>query len=374
MRSQRTFMVLVALAVLTVLGAGFAYYKEVQTLWIWLAISVSFPVLAVAIYYLRVFRVFGKIVAQMEALLAGNKYKKVLLKRHDEFGLLAKFFNHVTKNLESVSHDLKEGSRMMSELDLAAEIQKSVLPTEIPLVDKLDVAARTRPADEVGGDSFSFMKKGDETYIYLGDVTGHGAPAGLIMMMVNTLLHVYLEAAGNTQEWLVATNRTLKPRVNSTMFMTTVVLRWDPATEKMFYTGAGHEHLLVYRAKEGVCEAIASGGIALGMTDDISEIAQEKEVPLSKEDIIVLYTDGIPEARNQAGEMYTLDRLKDSIARNGSVANSQKLFEKLAEEFRAFVGEEPQLDDITLIVLRYSGLPIGSEEAGGLVKTEWQMS
>jgi sigma-B regulation protein RsbU (phosphoserine phosphatase) len=175
--------------------------------------------------------------------------------------------------------------------------------------------------------------------------------------------------SNDTKEWLTKTNLTLKPRVNGTMFMTTVALRWDPDLEKMFYTGAGHEHILIFRAYEGVCEAIASGGIALGMTDDISEIAKEKELNLKKDDVVVLYTDGIPEARNQSSEMFTLNRLKDAVTRNGKLGTAAQVFEGIAKDFRAFVGEEPQLDDITLIVMRYTGVPVA--EVGKTTETSW---
>jgi len=370
-RSQKTFVYLILIALGATVAAGALAYFKVTTVWFWLGLILIANAAVLLVYYLRIYRVFGKIISQIEALLAGQKYKKIVLLRRDEFGLLAQFFNHVTKNLEAVSHDLKEGSRMLSELDLAADIQRSVLPATIPLVDKLDVAARTRPAEEVGGDSFGFMKKGNQTYIYLGDVTGHGAPAGLIMMMVNTLLAVYLDEVNSTSEWIVKTNRTLKPRVNSTMFMTTIALRWNPEEEKMYYTGAGHEHILIYRAKEGICEAIPTGGIALGMTDDVEGLALEKLIPLNKEDTIVLYTDGIPEARNKLGEMYTLERLKMSVAKNGSLGESKKLFEAISEDFRGFVKEEPQLDDITFLVLRYSGVPMGADQQGLLVDTAW---
>lgn len=371
LRSQKTFVLILFFAVVFI-GIGILLnYLEIADKNLWLALVFVAALFPVLVYYFRLYRVFGKIIQSVEALLAGAKYKKIFLLRNDEFGLLAQFFNQVTKNLENVSFELKEGNRRESELSLAAEIQRSVLPKAVPLVDKLDIAARTRPADEVGGDSFGIMQKGLETYFYLGDVTGHGAPAGLIMMMVNTLLYVYLDQVNNTKDWLVKTNRTLKPRVNSTMFMTTVCLRWQSTTEKMFYTGAGHEHILIYRASEGVCEAIPSGGIALGMADDISEIAQERELVLHKEDIVILYTDGIPEARNAAGEMYTLNRLKKSVETNGSIADAQKLFESLAKDLRNFVGEEPQLDDITLIVMRYTGVPLGQAKSGLLVSTAW---
>jgi serine phosphatase RsbU (regulator of sigma subunit) len=369
LRSQKLFYLLVVFVLLVLVGAYFLKSADFATNNFWFGFLAFSLVTILFGYYFGVYRVFGPIIKEVEALMAGTEYKKIFLNRKDEFGLLAQFFNYVTKNLESVSHDLKEGNRMMSELDLASEIQRSILPRAIPMVDKLDVAARTRPAEEVGGDSFGFMQKGRQTFLYLGDVTGHGAPAGLIMMMVNTLLYVYLEMSNDTKEWLTKTNLTLKPRVNGTMFMTTVALRWDPDLEKMFYTGAGHEHILIFRAYEGVCEAIASGGIALGMTDDISEIAKEKELNLKKDDVVVLYTDGIPEARNQSSEMFTLNRLKDAVTRNGKLGTAAQVFEGIAKDFRAFVGEEPQLDDITLIVMRYTGVPVA--EVGKTTETSW---
>ena len=149
-RSQKTFVYLILIALGATVAAGALAYFKVTTVWFWLGLILIANAAVLLVYYLRIYRVFGKIISQIEALLAGQKYKKIVLLRRDEFGLLAQFFNHVTKNLEAVSHDLKEGSRMLSELDLAADIQRSVLPATIPLVDKLDVAARTRPAPRVG--------------------------------------------------------------------------------------------------------------------------------------------------------------------------------------------------------------------------------
>lgn len=376
-RSQRTFALLLILCFLNLGIIGGLYYVELDNLLYWLTITVVFTFGILLVYYFKVFRPLGKIVEQVEALLTGEKYKKVFLPKNDEFGLLAKFFNSMTDNVESVSGQLAEGDRMTSELDLAADIQKSVLPKQVPRLKKMDVSAKTRPASEVGGDSFSFMKKNEEeTYIYLGDVTGHGAPAGLIMMMVNTLLTVYLPTSNDTKEWAVKANEVLTPRVNSTMFMTTILLRWNSTIEKLFYTGAGHEHILIYRSAEGVCEAIPTGGIALGMTPDISQIAQEKEITLHKEDIVILYTDGIPEARNSEGEMYTLDRLKQAINKHGHIGDSQKLFALLAADLANFVGNEEQLDDITLLILRYTGASDSDNSASeqtSLLTTSWSL-
>ena len=148
-------------------------------------------------------------------------------------------------------------------------------------------------------------------------------------------------------------NKVLKPRVNSTMFMTTNFLKWDSANEVLTFTGAGHEHILIYRANEGVCEAIPAGGIALAMAEDISQIVQEKQITLNDQDVIVLYSDGITEAVNSEGGLYGLERLKESFKNHGHLANSLDIFENLSADIQAFVGDEVQNDDMTLMVLRY---------------------
>lgn len=312
-----------------------------------------------------------KIMKEVSALLAGAKYSRIIHKNKDEFGLLAMFFNEVTKNIEHVSQYLKEGSRMASELAIASEIQKSVLPSTLPSIPLLDVVAKTRAAEEVGGDSFDIDRKDDNFYFYIGDVTGHGAPAGLIMMMVNTLFDVYLSSVSDTKELAVKINETLKPRVNASMFMTTSFFRWNVESSELFYTGCGHENIIIYRANEGVCEVFPAGGIALAMADDISSIVEEKKINLALEDIIVLYSDGITEAVNPSGELYSLERLKSAVTKYGHLGNSLDLFEALAKEVQDFVSNTIQKDDMTLMVIRYTDKSVIEDRTENLISTKW---
>jgi len=326
-------------------------------------------------FYLFVFsRPLHKITRQVAALLAGKSYSKVNLHTKDEFGMLAYFFNDVTKNIKKISYYLKEGERMASELQIASDIQKSVLPKSIPMIPYLDAIAKTRPADEMGGDSFAIQQKGDDYYFYIGDVTGHGAPAGLVMMIVNTLFDVLLPVYNNTLDLAVNINRVLKPRVNSTMFMTTNFFKWIPATRNLTYTGAGHEHILIYRAAEGVCEAIPAGGIALAMAEDVSEILEEKQLSLSDQDVIVLYSDGITEAANMQGELYGLERLKTAVKNYGHLGESLQIFTQIAQNVNNFAGDAVQGDDMTLMVLRYVAAGYNPEQKESLTSTSWNVS
>ncbi len=328
----------------------------------------------VGVFFVRVkfVRKMDEIVKQVASVISSKPYQKISIDSKDEFGLFAYFFNDVTKNIENIYYFLKEGSRMSSDLNIAADIQRSVLPKEIPVIEYLDTVAKTRSADELGGDSFDIVQKGDEYYIYVGDVTGHGAGAGLVMMVMNTLFDLFLQNVDNTLDLAVSINKELKPRVNAALFMTSVFFRWNPKTREMFYTGAGHEHILIYRAKEGVTEAIVTGGIALAMSPDISKIAKEKQIILNDQDIVLLYSDGITEAVNDSGELYGLERLKESLNRNASLGSSLKVFEGVSRDVISFVDNTVQKDDMTLLVMRYVENGYKPDRKENLVSTTWQ--
>jgi len=314
-----------------------------------------------------------RVTKQISSLLTGKNYKRVDPITIDEVGVITHFFNEITRDLEKISYDIKERRRMSSELDIAASIQRDVLPKSAPEAKALDIVAKTRSAAEVGGDIFDFIMSpdGNQLFIYIGDVTGHGVPAGLIMMMVDTLVTAMIaRGIDNGKDLVVNVNTLLTPRISARLFMTSVVLRWDKPTQKMFYTGAGHEHILVYHTKTESVEAIRSGGIALGMIPDNSKIAIEREIPLEVGDVVLLYTDGITEAKNKTGEMYGLQKLSDSLHRHGYRPSGESIFDNLTKDFAAFVGEYVQIDDITMIVIKYLGKDAGNAQVKLTIGTD----
>lgn len=300
-----------------------------------------------------VHRPLTRVIREMKFLLANKKYSRIFSTRVDEWGVIAHFFNEVTKNIEKISVTLNEGARMSSELNIAADIQKMVLPEKIPEVPGLDIFVNTRPEVEIGGDNYDVIRSKDNAFIYVGDVTGHGVPAGLVMMMANTLLHTFAESHENSYDIVTQTNRMIKPRMPHTMFMTMVMLRWSDSQKKMYFTGAGHEYIIIYHEKTNELEVKQSGGIAIGMLPDISKILKEEALNFEAEDFLILYSDGITEARNSAGEEFGLKRFQDSIHKYaGESRNSNELFTKISTDFGAFTGNTPQTDDITLMVIR----------------------
>ncbi len=304
------------------------------------------------VYYVDIVKPLRAIMPQIQAILTGKSYKRIYTDRVDEIGLVAHFFNQVTKGLGKVSLDLKDRERMLDELTIASQLQRDILPDTTPSVPGMQIAAKSKPATEVGGDSFNVITVGDKTYAYLGDVTGHGVAAGLIMTMVSSLISVFADHYDSALEIIINVNKNIKKHVKKAMFMTLVLLSWDHKNKKLTYVGAGHEHILVYRADTGECESIMSGGVAIGMVPDNSKIVKEKEIKLNEGDYILLYTDGITEARNKDEELYGLERLITRFKEFAAQYTADGVHYHIAKDVSAYMKGHVQDDDITLIVMK----------------------
>ncbi len=304
------------------------------------------------IYYLNVVRPLSHILTQIKAVLTGRRYKKLLTRRSDEIGIIAHFFNEVTSSLEKVTDELQASKRVTGELETAGQLQKELIPEEPPAINGFDIAIKNRSAEELGGDNLDFIQVGTKTYFYIGDVTGHGVPAAIVMTMVNTLINSFAELYDTAYDIVVQTNRRLKKRIRATMFMSMLMLKWDATIKKMTYVGCGHEHIIIYRAATGQIDCEVSGGIALGMVPDNSKIVKEKELHLNTGDVLVLYTDGITEAKNMSGELFGLEKLKATIGLHAGQGEAVTIIQNIAKDFSRYVEDHIQEDDVTLIVIK----------------------
>lgn len=370
---RRVFIYFIFFALLISASAFYLFMNQGMQVPFWVFVGALFVFL---IYFLLVYlyefvRPVQIILKEMKALLTGRKYKKIFTRRLDEIGVMAHFFNEVTKSMEQVSNEIKEGKRMLNELEIASSLQQEILPKESPDVPGIEIVAKNRPAVELGGDNFDFIRSGNNLFIYAGDVTGHGVPAALVMTMANSLIHTFVDIYDNAYDVVVNTNKQLKTRIKSTMFMTMLMLRWDFVNQKMTYVGCGHEHLLIYRANAGKCESKKAGGIALGMVPDNSKLIKEQDLELELGDVIILYTDGLTEGRNMSGEMYSLDRLISAVERYAAEYGPDGIVNHVALDYSRFVQDHVQDDDVTLIAIRYTGSTAKEERTESLVSTKW---
>ncbi len=336
------------------LGAVFFVLKDkLPSFFPLILLFLSFVSVCFLVYF-KIHLPLNKVIQEMKALLTGRTYRRIMTSKRDEIGVLAHFFNEITRNLESISGDVRSNERIKKELNAAQNIQKDLLPSEAPRIAGLEICAKTRPASEIGGDSFDFYFNKNRTFLYVGDSTGHGIPAGIVMVMVDTLIETFIDLYSSVTEILVQLNKYLKPHLQTTMFMTLVLLEWIPERQTFKWAGAGHEYLVHAKTSTGEVNAYPCGGVALGMIADNSKHVKENEITMNPLDFLVLYSDGITEAKNVMGETYGLERLQNAIKTHMSTDMAAKdLFDHIALDVSHFMAGSVQDDDMTLIVIKH---------------------
>ena len=181
--------------------------------------------------------------------LTGSKQGGVLTvgNMNPDVRFVINFFNKSLEILKNFKEEFKAGRILKSEVEFASEIQRHVLKKRTIVIPSIDIVADTKSASEVGGDSYDIIEQGDNYYIYIGDVTGHGVASGFVMMIVNALISGFSKIIESSADILVRTNEIVKPRVKSNILMTLLMIRWNEQEKKMYMTGAGHEYLIVYK-------------------------------------------------------------------------------------------------------------------------------
>ncbi len=275
-----------------------------------------------------------------------------------------KFFWKTLNTLKNIKSEFLHGKEIRSEVDLWKEIQGKMLTKKLTKVPSLDIIMQSKPAWEIGWDSFDIIQVEDNYYIYVWDATGHGVWAWFIMIMVNALISGFAKVFKHGHTILAKTNEILKPRVKANLLMSLLMVRWDEKEKRLFMTGAGHEYLMIYKHKQKKCYRIKSGWVALGMIKDCSKLLKEKEIQFEENDIIVLYSDGITEAINQPAkngneEMFGEDRLVEAIEKapnlpNKNYKSSRSVFNNITIELSKFMWyKHAQFDDVTLATVHY---------------------
>lgn len=281
----------------------------------------------------------------------GDFKRRVEVKTKDEVGILAATFNKMAKDLEVSTKALIYKERVGKELELAAKIQKDILPQETPKVKGIDLSGGLIPATEIGGDCYDFIPVDKENLmVYIGDVAGHGVPSGLIVSVANALFHSYAELK-DPRAILNKANQILRKKTTEQMFITLLFLHWNISKQKLTYVCAGHPQMIYYSAKDQKVIMLPGGGVALGMVPDISQLLKEEVVDLRKGDVLVLYSDGIPEAK-KGREEYGMGRLKRAVEEYAPLENAEKIKEALLTDVQKFLGKSEQKDDITVVVVK----------------------
>jgi predicted ester cyclase len=235
------------------------------------------------------------------------------------------------------------------ELRLARSIQRASLPREVPTLEGWQISPFYRPAREVGGDFYDFFELEDGRLgIVVGDATGKGVPAALVMASARSMLRAVAQASDSPGDVLRRVNDPLATDIPPNMFVTCFYAILDPESGSLTYANAGHD--LPYLYRNSAAEELRARGMPLGLMPGMGY--EEKQTILKAGEAALLYSDGLVEAHDPEGEMFGFPRLRALVAEHGE---QRSLGDFLLEELHSFVGERwEQEDDITLLTLRCS--------------------
>lgn len=246
----------------------------------------------------------------------------------------------------------KDRLRMKLELERAKEIQLEMLPKSLPSSDKLDIAWRSLPATEVGGDYYdSFNLSEQQIALVVGDVSGHGLASGLVLSGTRAGLHLLHDNKTTPVEVLVRLNRMMIKTTDKKTFMTMVYSSFNLSNNIMTFSNAGHTPILHYNSQKGEIIEIRQPSLPLGSRKN----AKYKgiDIPFNTDDIFLFYSDGLTEAMNSKNQQYDeirfLDYFKNLVSEKNHV---QEILDSILTDVDIFCEGAEQKDDITLVVVR----------------------
>ena len=272
---------------------------------------------------------------------------------------------------DELTVELRKKERLDRELEIGAEIQLRLLPRQCPQIDGMELAARCKTANRVGGDYYDFIPAsydqmrsrkdgGNESgrwSLAIGDVMGKGVPAGLIMTMTRGMLRAEVLNGHSPARILQHLNRVMYADLeNSNRFVTLFYSEYDPKTQILSYSNAAHNPPLLWQAATGAIKRLDTYGMLIGLDADTQY--QDAQVQLCPGDTLIYYTDGFTDAANQNGERFDEENLTQAFHwACQHCADPQLILDYLFQRVQDFTGSSDRnADDMTLIVMRIKSL------------------
>jgi sigma-B regulation protein RsbU (phosphoserine phosphatase) len=254
-------------------------------------------------------------------------------------------------HLTHLAQEVREAQRVMSELEVARSIQQRLLPAKPLELDYLDVAGKVIPAHQVGGDFFDyFLTHTRKPSFVVADVSGHNVPAAMTTASLRSVVRAQRDADYTPSMLVQRVNTTLFDDLSSTeQFVSMIYLQYVQSRQLIRYTNAGHPPGIVWRAGLNEFESCFTDDPLMGI--DALSIFHEKNLVVSKDDVIVLYTDGVTDAANGNGEHYGIGRLREIIKKSAGY-DATTISDAIVSAVQEFAGSAAIKDDITVLVCK----------------------
>jgi serine phosphatase RsbU (regulator of sigma subunit) len=287
----------------------------------------------------------------VQRIAQGDFSARVPVRSRDEFGTLATAFNRMAHDVEHRQHLVVERERLQRELELCRRIQTEMLPHAPLRLGPTEIKGISIPAREVGGDFFNYFElPGGTLAVLVGDVSGKGISAALLMANIQATLRARLPLEPDLARLAVAIDREIEESTPAGVYATLFLGILDPLGKTLRYVNAGHHPQFLVRG-EGIVP-LSTTGMPVGLF--AGHGYTEQAVQLAEGDVLFFYTDGLVEVENEAGDMFGAERL-ESLLRRHAADGVDLLLDRAEADVRAFRGGAEPFDDVTLMAVRLGG-------------------
>lgn len=279
---------------------------------------------------------------------------------NDDVSLLEGFANQSAIALENAQlwQSSLERERLEQELRVAREVQLKLLPQTLPRIPGFELERFFLTANEVGGDYYDFIEFADgKPGVVIGDVSGKGTSAAFYMAEFKGVIQTLASALNDPKELVCRANRIFYSTIERKNFLTAIVGKFIPGQQTFQFVRAGHSPLVFYRHSSSEISFLQPQGLGIGMDPGsvFDATAEVHSVQFQAGDFLLLFTDGLVEARNHAGEEFGEERLA-SLARRAGQLNAAQIKRHILDEVTAFIGDTPLHDDLTFMVIKFRGV------------------
>jgi serine phosphatase RsbU (regulator of sigma subunit) len=291
---------------------------------------------------------------EVQGILVAVKSEGMIFTR-DDISAVETFSDYASVAIENsrLLEESIEKERLEKELDVAREIQRKILPSKLPEYPSLQISSVFIPAFEVGGDYYDFFEIADDKLGFvIADVSGKGISAAFIMAEVKGIFESLSKTIGKPKEILIKANDILRSTLDSKTFVSAAYGYIDVTQKRLYFARAGHCPLFLLRETDS--KQIKPSGLGLGLTDGnyFEQTLEEYSIELNNNDTIVLYTDGVTEAKNEDLEDFGDKHFLDLLRSNSSLS-AEELSNKIIKEITVFSSNHSQYDDITLVIFKW---------------------
>ncbi len=298
----------------------------------------------------------GEVTKDIAAIGNGDLGRKIVTTRGDEIGRITHAVKTMTKKLKRAREVLIERERMKREMQIAKEIQQTLLPRSLPKFPGFIIDAYYQSAREVGGDYYDVLKINENQFgLVIGDVSGKGVAGSLVMAMVRSIMKIEAPKNPSPHQLLTILNATLRNDIPEGMFMTLFYVVFDLKEYEMTYCCAGHNPAYLIDSQEKLMTMKPEGaplGISCFEEKDFASQLQEEKKKFNPGEILVLYTDGVTEAMNSRKEQFGEARFEKLLRERAASSTPDKFKRILIDDIEIFTGKEPQSDDTTFIIIK----------------------